>query len=203
MVFALIYYTAIYHHELKGWYLEGVRVWYCFVIALAIVSVTKYKKIFYGLLILFLAINFYLTVIDQNTYIKGNGKSNDPKNMANLIRNIDWIYEKANGQGFKAYNYVPEVYDYSTQYLYWWYGQKQYGYMPEKVSYSLPEVPEYIRMQNIFYEKTKPNDDRIALIYETKSTYVGWLNDFKDYCTIGKKVTDWQTVVEWREKCKK
>lgn len=203
MFFAVIYYTAIYHHQLKMWYLEGVRVWYCFVVGTAILSVSKYKKIFYILLIIFLLRSFYLTIIDQsNEYIK-KSKSDDPKNMANLINNIDWVYGKANGSGFKAYNYVPEVYDYSTQYLYWWYGLKKYGYMPEKVSYSLTEVPEYIRMQNTFYEKTKPGENKIALIYETKSTYVGWLNDFKDYCVIDKKETDWQMVVEWREKCKK
>ncbi|MFA5749896.1 MAG: hypothetical protein WC895_01590 [Candidatus Shapirobacteria bacterium] len=203
IIFALIYYTTIYHHELKMWYLEGIRVWYCFVIGTAIVAVTKYKKLFYILLTIFLIRSFYLTVIDQNSYIKSNGKSNDPKNTANLIRNIDWVYEKAKGEGFKAYNYVPEVYDYSTQYLYWWYGQKQYGYMPEKVSYSLTEVPEYIRLQNKFLGKIKPSEYKIALIYETKSTYVGWLNDFKDYCIIDKKVTDWQMTLEWREKCKK
>jgi hypothetical protein len=202
IIFALVYYTAIYHHELKGWYLDGVRVWYCFVIGMAVASVKKYKKIFYVLMTLFLVRSFYMTVVDQNTYIKNGNKSDDPKNLANLIRNIDWVYSQANGKGFKAYNYVPEIYDYSTQYLYWWYGQKQYGYMPEKVSYSLPEVPEYIRMQSIFYEKTKSSDDRIALIYETKSNYIGWLNDFKDYCTVDKKVTDWQTTIEWREKCK-
>lgn len=203
MGFALIYYTVIYRHELKMWYLEGVRVWYCFVVGTAIVAVTKYKKIFYVLVTIFLLRSFYLTIIDQNISIKNNGKSDDPKNTANLIKNIDWVYKKANGNGFKAYNYVPEVYDYSTQYLYWWYGQKKYGYMPEKVSYSLTEVPEYIRMQNIFYEKTKPSGDKIALIYETKSTYIGWLGDFKDYCTIEKFVTDWNMIVEFREKCKK
>jgi len=202
MIFAVIYYTAIYHHELKMWYLEGVRVWYCLIMGLAVVSVVKYKKIFYVLLTIFLVRSFCLTIVDQNDYTKASIKNNNPKNMANLIRNIDWVYEKANGEGFKAYNFVPEIYDYSTQYLYWWYGQKQYGYMPEKVSYSLIEVPEYIRMQNKFLVNTKPSGDKIALIYETKTTYKDWLNDFKNYCVIDKKETDWQTIIEWREKCK-
>jgi hypothetical protein len=202
IVFAIVFYTAIYHHELKMWYLEGVRVWYCFVIGMTIASVIKYKKIFYVLLAMFLIRSFYLTIVDQrNSYILTNGKNNDPKNMANLIKNIDWVYEKMNGIGFNAYNYVPEVYDYPHQYLYWWYGQKQYGYMPEIVSYSLTEVPEYVRMQNTFYNKVKPAENKIALIYETKLTYVGWLNQFKDYCTVDKWETEWSTVVEIREKC--
>ena len=200
--FAVVFYTTIYHHELKMWYLEGIRVWYCFVIGMAIVSVKKYKKLFFGLLTIFLVRSFYLTIIDQNQYVV-NIHSNDPKNMANLIKNIDWVYEKMENNGFRAYNYVPEVYDYPHQYLYWWHGIKKYGYMPEKVSYSLSEVPEYVRMQNTFYNQTKPAGDKIALIYETKNLYVGWLNDFKDYCVIDRKETDWATVVEIREKCSK
>lgn len=203
IIFALIYFIVIYQHELKTWYVEGLRVWYCFVLGTAMVSVIKYKKVFYALLILFLIRSFYLSVIDQIIYTKSNIKSDDPKNMGNLMRNIDWVYEKANGSGFKAYDYLPEVYDYSTQYLYWWYGQKKYGYVPEKISYSLIDVPEYIRMQNKFLGKTKPNNgDKIALIYENKATYMDWLGQFKDYCLIDKKLTDWNTTIEFREKCK-
>lgn len=201
IVFSLFFYTLIYHHELKSWYLEGIRVWYCFVVGVAIASVTKYKKIFFGLLTLFLINNLYLTIVDQNTFIKNNNKSDDPKNMANLIRSVDWVYGKINGEGFNSYNYVPEVYDYPHQYLYWWYGNKKYGYMPEKISYSLEEVPEYVRMQNTFYKNTKPAIDKLALTYETKSTYKDWLNQFNDYCTLDKWETDWKTIVEIREKC--
>jgi hypothetical protein len=202
-LFALFYYTAIYHHELKMWYLEGIRVWYCFVIGMALVSITKYKNLFYLFISLFLIRSFYLTIIDQNSYIIENGNSNDPKNTLNLLRNIDWVYQEANGQGFNAYSYVPEVYDYPNQYLYWWYGQKKYNYMPESISYSFTQVPEYVRMQDTFYENTRPsNNERIALIYETKSTYLQWLDQFKDYCPVDKLETNWQTTIEFRHKCK-
>lgn len=203
-IFALAYYTAIYQHELKVWYLEGIRVWYCFVVGLAIVSLTKYKKIFYILITIFLLRSFYLTILDQNNYTQISRQNNDPKNTANLISNLDWIYEQAAGDGFKAYNYVPEIYDYSTQYLYWWYGQKKYGYQPAAVSYSRAEVPEYVRMQAKFSKNIRPdNGQKIALIYETKSKYLDWLNDFKDYCSVDKLITNWQTTIEFREKCQK
>lgn len=202
ITFAFIYYTAIYHHELKMWYLEGIRVWYSFVIGLAMMILAKYKKILYVLVALFLIRSFYLTVGDQQKYIDENGKSNDPKNMANLVRNVDWVYKKMDGKGFKAYNYVPEVYDYPTQYLYWWHGVKKYGYMPEEVSYSITYVPEYVRMEKTFYKKAKPAEDGlIALIYETKSTYKDWLGQFKDYCIVDKQETTWNMVVETRKKC--
>ena len=74
--------------------------------------------------------------------------------------------------------------------------------MPNKVSYSLTEVPKYIRMQDDFYENTIEDKGKIALIYETKDLYVGWLNQFKEYCTVNKWETEWRTIVEIRSKCK-
>lgn len=199
--FSLFFYTLIYHHELKEWYLEGIRVWYCFVIGTAIICVSKHKKIFFSLLTIFLVFNLYKTIVDQSVYIKNRNKSDDPKNTANLLKNIDWVYKEMNSEGFRAYNYVPEVYDYPHQYLYWWYGNKIYGYMPEIVSYSLEEVPEYVRLHNTFYKNNKKAGNKMALIYETKLTYLDWLNQFNDYCTINKWETDWRTTVEIRERC--
>jgi hypothetical protein len=203
LVFAFVFYVAIYHHELKNWYLDSLRVWYCFVIGIGLANIGKYKKIAAIILTVALVRNFYLVKVDQLQSIGVNTNSDDPKNLGNLIKNVDWVYEKTGGKGFKAYNYVPEIYDYPNQYLYWWYGIKKYGYMPEQVSYSLTEVPEYIRTQNKFYEKNKTGEGKIALIYETKSTYVGWLNQFKEYCVTDQKVTGWKTTLEIREKCKK
>jgi hypothetical protein len=200
LFFALAYYTIIYRHELKAWYLEGFRVWYCFICGLALFSLVNFKRIFWILVVVFLGIGFYLATLDQLEVAKKK-ESNDPKNTANLIANIDWVYQKAEGEGFRAYNYVPEVYDYPSQYLYWWYGQKKYHYLPEKISYSLAEVPKYIKMEEKFLKNTKQAENKIALIYETKASYLDWLGQFKDYCLIDKKKTNWQTIVEFREKC--
>jgi len=202
LVFAFGFYVAIYHHELKTWYLESLRVWYCFVIGIGLVNINKFKNWVTLLVAIFLLRNIWLTASDQWQFVYQK-QSDDPKNLANLIKNIDWVYEKMNGDGFEAYNYVPEIYDYPNQYLYWWYGVKKYGYMPNKVSYSLTEVPEYFRIQSEFYEKTKENKNgKIALIYETKDLYVGWLNQFKEYCPVEKWETGWRTTMEIREKCK-
>ncbi|MDD4135964.1 MAG: hypothetical protein PHN66_02750 [Candidatus Shapirobacteria bacterium] len=202
LMFVFIFYTVIYHHELKIWYLESLRVWYCFVVGIALANIKRYKKLAGILLIGLLSLNFYRVGIDQWQFVQKK-TTDDPKNLNNLIKNIDWVYQKINGDGFEAYNYVPEVYDYPNQYLYWWYGIKKYGYMPNKVSYSLVEVPEYIRTQKEFYENTRENKNgKIALIYETKNSYIGWLNQFEKYCTVEKWETGWRTTVEIREKCK-
>jgi hypothetical protein len=201
LLFAYLYYVVIYHHELKPWYLEGIRVWYCFVIGIGFVSIAKFKKAATLLITLFLIRSFYLTILDQQVYTSDNGKSNDPKNAANILTSIDWVYGSANGEGFDAYDYVPEITDFSTQYMYSWYGSKTYGYIPEKVSYSVSPVPEYIRSNDHFQDHRKPTNGKVALMYETVGDYESWLGQFKDYCVIDQKEFDFRVKVEWREKC--
>ena len=202
LLFIFVFYIIFYRHSLKSWYLESLRVWYCFIVGIGLVSITKYKNILFTLFICLLLGNNWLIFKDQWKFTDKN-ESIDPKNLNNLIKNIDHVYEKMNGSGFKAYNYVPEIYDFSTNYLYWWYGQKKYGYMPDKISYSLSEVPRYIRNQDIFYEQTRKNQEqKIALIYETRSMYQNWLGQFDKYCIEDGWQAIWGTIVEIRKKCK-
>jgi len=201
LLFAFIFYVAIYHHELKHWYLDSLRVWYCFVIGLALSILAREKKLIKFIPYLFWVLIVYSSGKDQLLAAKMN-TSDDPKNLNNLIKSVDWVYQKNEGKGFEAYNYVPEIYDYPYQYLYWWYGIKKYGYMPEKVSYSVTEVPEYIRSQQQFVEKTKKSEGRIALIYENRANYIGWLDQFKNFCTVAKEEAGWKVTMEIRERCK-
>jgi len=201
LFFAFTFYTVVYHHELKSWYLDSLRVWYCFILGIGLVNINKFKKMAVLVIGIFLLRNIYLATVDQWQFTGGSFGKDDPKKMANLIKNIDWVYEKMNGVGFEAYTYVPETYDYSNQYLYWWNGIKKYGYVPNKISYSLTEVPEYTRSQQEFYKNTKEGDKKIALVYENNSNTIGWLGQFIKYCTVEKWETDWRTTVEIREKC--
>lgn len=203
IIFAFAFYSILYPHKLKPWYLEGIRVWYVFVVALAFSIVTKSNKIILIVLSLFLIRTFYMTAIDQSVYITDNGKSADPKNAQNIMRSIDWVYQQADGKGFTAYNYVPEIHDFSTNYMYWWYGKIRYGYIPEKISYSINPVPEYIRMENKFQSYARQSEKgNIALIYETLGNHQSWLSEFSDYCMVDKKTLEWNVGVEWRIKCK-
>ena len=67
----------------------------------------------------------------------------DPANFQNEKASIDYVYGKAEGKNFKVYTYLPSVYDYPYQYLFWWRGLKKYGYVPEDYSYA-PGKPQYI-----------------------------------------------------------
>jgi hypothetical protein len=132
-------------------------------------------------------------------------RSLDKSNLRNEIETIDWVYQKAQGKGFKAYNYIPSVYDFPYQYLYWWHGTKEYGYQPDVVTY-LDNVPEYIKDNDKFFNaKKKAEEGIIFLIYEqdeNQQRLDAWLGNFTKYCTIEKKVFSWgTTTAESRKPC--
>ena len=202
ILFAYVYFSILYPRALKPWYLEGLRVWFVIIVSIALTVASKINKLALTLVALFLIRSFYLTAFDQSIYISDNGKSDDPKNAQNIMRSIDWVYEKASGEGFAAYNYVPEIHDFSANYLYWWYGKNQYGYIPERITYSLDPVPEYVRMENKFKKDARgENSESIALMYEKIGDYDTWLTQFDDYCTAEKIDFNWRVTVEWRNKC--
>lgn len=89
--------------------------------------------------ILILSLVFH-TLIFKDRYLEYLKPTNDPSIMSNELKAIDWTYEKAAGQGFYAYIYLPSVYDYPYQYLFWWYGRGKYGYLPCEYS-SFPGSP--------------------------------------------------------------
>lgn len=107
-------------------------------------------------------------------------KSSDPANYANQLDAVNFVYNQANNTDFSVYIYIPSVYDYQFQYLFWWYGQKQYGYLPIEYAY-LPNVPEYISDKSLIktsrFEK-KP--EFVFLIqHKSRSDLLGlWKNNF-------------------------
>lgn len=207
--FVWAFYVLTYHHELKKWYGEALRVWYVFIMGTGIISGgelvrkhLKFKIIYFMLISIFLVRSLILTISDQRQFINNpNFAKDDPKLMDHLIKSVDWVYQHAGDNGFKAYNYLPEIYDFPYQYVYWWYGRKHYGFMPTEVSYS-PQVPDYVPRQSQFYENQKGDSNTIGLIYEKKGDYQLWLNTFdKQYCLKKKIDFTWGVNAEIREKC--
>lgn len=207
-VFAIIFYSW-YLHPLKGWYLLGLRIPYIFIVALFLSELFKLKNFSFKILVtILIAYSFINTIFVQSNFIPDdyNSRSGDKSNLRNEMEAIDWVYQKAGGQGFKAYNYIPSVYDYPYQYLYWWHGTKKYGYQPETLTY-LDNVPEYIKENNKFFTKRKPLTDEplIFLIYEKDEQaerLAAWLGNFTKYCTVEKEAFPWDTTVELRKACK-
>jgi len=136
-----------------------------------------------------------------NFFLNDMGKpSMDPSIFRNEIAAIDYVYKqslrayalkKAGGKNFKVYTYLPSVYDYPYQYLFWWYGKKTYGYIPGEYVYS-PNKPKYIPGQESFQGRKENFSGLIFLIKEPDRNYTraGWEGDFIKYNweTIGKQM---------------
>ncbi|MBI2334410.1 glycosyltransferase family 39 protein, partial [Candidatus Daviesbacteria bacterium] len=111
-----------------------------------------------------------------NFFLHDFGKPNmDPSLYKNEIAAIDYVYEYANGKNFKVYTYLPSVYDYPYQYLFWWYGKNKYGYIPGEYVYS-SNKPQYIPGQDKFQGSQENFSGLVFLIKEPdrNDTRSGW-----------------------------
>lgn len=116
-------------------------------------------------------LNFYRFLVSISSDI-----SLDPSLYKNEIAVIDYIYQKAKGQNFKVYTFMPSVYDYPYQYLFWWYGQKEYGYIPVEYAYA-PNKPPYISNKEKFNGSKDNYKGLVFLIKEPNRGYnwkSGW-----------------------------
>ena len=130
----------------------------------------------------FLIIFFALSNI-ANFFLHDFGKTNsDPSLYRNEIAAIDYVYKYANGRNFKVYTYLPSVYDYPYQYLFWWYGNKKYSYVPGEYAYA-PQKPPYIPSQDKFEGRKDNFSGLVFLIKEPNRNYTrfGWEGDFIKY----------------------
>lgn len=130
-----------------------------------------------------------------NFFLNDFGKpSLDPSRYNNEIAAIDYVYQKAGGQNFKVYTYLPSIYDYPYQYLFWWYGLKRFGYLPVDYAYA-PDKPVYISNKPAFSApeeqiKKRQNSNLIFLIKEPDRNYTrsGWEGDFYKLKSIEKRM---------------
>lgn len=222
LIFAFIFYLAYLHH-LKDWFILSLRLPYIFIIAAFFSAVyqhtleketaisqfslgRKMRHLPQTTVIAVLLLSVFFSYADQKQFIHTDPdfRSDDKSNLRNTIEAVDWVYEHTKGKGFKAYNYIPSVYDFPYQYIYWWHGTRKYGYQPETITYK-EGVPEYVPLNSTFLTKTKPQEDSlIALIYEDDGMtdrIFAWGGDFTKYCRITDIKYSWGTTVEIRRLC--
>ena len=152
---------------------------------------------------------FIHTYSAQGEYLDNyvRSESGNPSLLRNQIQVMDWVYKNAGGKGFKVYSFVPSIYDFSYQYLFWWYGNKRYSYRPNEISY-LPNQPEYIKDMTTFWENTRPlpPEEPTYLIIEKSdnlSLYLSWSGTFVMLCEKEKISFPFNIEVHRLEKCKK
>lgn len=116
-------------------------------------------------------------------------ENNDPSLYKNEVAAIDYVYEYANGQNFKVYTYIPSVYDYPYQYLFWWHGAKIYGYIPGEYAYSPNKPLEYVPSKEKFAGSKNNFSGLVFLIKEPDriGLRTAWENDFKNMEFISKE----------------
>lgn len=139
--------------------------------------------------LIFLAI-FYFTVLNMADYFKQKKPNMDPSLFANEIRAVDYVYQKAEGQNFKVYVYLPSVYDFPYQYLFWWYGNKKYGYIPGEYAYLPDKPPQYIPSKEKFNGRKDNFSGLVFLIKEPDRIKMrqAWQDDFEHLQFISKEM---------------
>lgn len=116
-----------------------------------------------------------------NFFTKDFGKPNlDPSLYKNEISAIDYVYKYAKGENFKVYTFMPSIYDFPYQYLFWWYGQKKYGFIPADYAYA-PSKPQYIGSKDKF-EGSKDNYNGLVFLIKEPNRGHNWKSGWEaDY----------------------
>ena len=210
LLFAFVFYL-LFPKEIKSWYLLGLAVPLIFLYTSSLSLVFgKGGSLARIAVILLVALSLFSTYQAQSEYLKVADamSTNNKSSLKNEMLVIDWVYRHAEGQGFKAYSYLPSIYDYPYQYLYWWHGNKQYGYVPNDLAY-LPNQPEYIENRSAYLTSTRPlpNEETVFLIIEDDPEHANfrslWLGNFAHLCVVEKEVFLFGTEVRRLGRCLK
>ncbi|MDO8551103.1 MAG: glycosyltransferase family 39 protein [bacterium] len=131
---------------LQEWHLVAVPVLVFISLLLMLGQITKKIAI----------LIFSVVFISQMFFFWGNyvhyfRPFDDPSLLHNEIGVVDWVYQKAENKGFSVYSYLPSVYDYPYQYLFWWEGTRKYSYVPCEYS-SFPGSPSLFVPGKRFYQ---------------------------------------------------
>ncbi len=210
LVFVLLFFL-LFPQALKSWYLLGLSVPLVLLYSSSLALLFSIKHPAVKLAVAFVVLaSFFFTLTAQADYLKvaPTMSSNNKSSLKNSLIDIDWVYQHAGGEGFNAYSYLPSIYDYPYQYIYWWYGEKKYGYRPNDVAY-LPNQPEYIENRRLFFTNTRPlpSNQQTFLIIEKEEQNpafeTAWLGNFSQLCQIDKIDTSYGVEIRKLEKCSK
>ncbi len=169
--------------NVSPWHLGPEAV--AFIILVGFSLRNKITGLLLGPLIIFFSI--------QNVLFVFTGEIGKPSGDASILKNeiaaIDYVYQYAKGENFKVYTYLPSVYDYPYQYLFWWYGNKKYGYIPGEYAYA-PNKPSYIPSQDKFQGGKDGFSSLVFLIKEPdrNDTRSGWEGEFVRLKSVEKRM---------------
>lgn len=208
ILFTLIFILA-FPQPLKDWYLLGLSVPLVLLYSSSLASIFSLGDRYLNLALVFLVVfSFYFTFLAQSEYLSVSQQmgSANRSSLKNSLSDLDWVYYHADGRGFRTYSYLPSIYDYPYQYLYWWYGQKKYGYQPNDVAY-LPNQPEYIENMQMYLTNTRPlpgNEPTFLIIEnddQNPAFEKAWKGNFSTLCEIEKIAFTYPVEIRHLENC--
>jgi len=109
------------------------------------------------------------------------------------LQALNYIYDQARDKPFSSYQYLPNIYDYGYQYLYFWQAFNgrplpvEFSYKPGEVSY-VQEKPDLLKL---FPVNNRPAEIIFLIIEKPENIYhyplQSWLNNIKYSEIISKK----------------
>ena len=172
--------------SVNSWHLGGII---SPLIILIACSISQLKKVPLGRLITLtiLLATIILFVNKASDYVTAhNQPTPDQSTLINEIRAIDYVYQQAQGLDFKVYTYLPSVYDFPYQYLFWYYGRSEHGYLPTEYRY-LPNKPSYVPSQSRFQKQSTQSDSHLIFLIkepDDKQRRELWENSFRNLSLI-------------------
>jgi hypothetical protein len=209
-LFSLWLLFVIFPPQFKLFYLDGLKIIFVIWTAMILASLWRRKTlrkfvVAYLLLVFVVNLNPLFQIKSFKNHFNDRRQSHSV--FINQQQAIDWIYQNAQGSGFKLYSYVPPVYDYTYQYLIFWHGLKRYRYLPEEFAY-LPDQPDYVPKKPAqlarLQDKIKLANDLVYLIIEPddySNRRQDWLAQFPQdkYQLLEEYTLPDQTTVEKRQ----
>lgn len=130
-------------------------------------------------------------------------KSPNPSLLYNQEKVLDWIYTKNEGNGFNLYTYTNTFYDYSYQYLVYWYALPKYGFYPCEYS-NFPLSHKYLYIPGAdHYVEPKLGCDKFRFLIIDSNTNgeknSDWINNFRNETLLVEKTQIGNTVIEKRK----
>ncbi|OGD90953.1 hypothetical protein A3D07_02145 [Candidatus Curtissbacteria bacterium RIFCSPHIGHO2_02_FULL_42_15] len=151
---------------------------------------------------LYLAIMLLQVPVFVKNYAYNFRPTDDASLLVNELAAVDWTYQESQGKGFYVYSYLPSVYDYPYQYLYWWRGTQKYKYVPCEYT-TFPGIPDFfIKNYQKYQQPQKPCENIRYLIIEpdkNTSNQDLWLTQVRKNTSLEKEAKFGTIRVEKRK----
>src|SRR5258708_2262847 len=152
---------------------------------------------------LFIIIIFIFQIlIFKDNYLNYLKPSPNPSLLYNQEKVMDWIYTHNENNGFNLYTYTNTYWDYTYQYLVYWYALPKYGFYPcEYSNFPLSIKALYIPYPENYVRPQLGCDKFRFLIIDSVTNgneNKNWINDFRSQTILVDETKIGNTTIEKR-----